>query len=367
MLEVGLAVAGGGVCLGDLQCEQGSVLYLALEDNERRLQTRIGKTCGNRTAWPQGFAFATLSPRADAGGLQQIRKWIDSAPNPRLVVIDVLTAFRAAAKSRENPYSWDYESLKGLQEIAAETNVAIVVVHHLRKNDGGDDPIDKISGTLGLTGAADTILILDRKGGAFSLSGRGRDVEEFEVPIVFDKETCRWHLAPDDERPSVSEERSQILQLLLTAPDPMTPKEIAQGTGMQRNNVDQLLLQMIRAGEIQKTGRGRYIHPRTAPPTPATDKIDTKIRTSVVAQGYAPDSSAADLISHRSYLHAENDPAAPIDQLITTLANLSPLAGSAEAAPEQPIAPAPSLPPPPDASSIGNERWQMRISARSSS
>src|SRR5215210_415680 len=43
MLDVGLAVAAGRICLGDTRCEQGDVLYLALEDNERRLQRRIDR------------------------------------------------------------------------------------------------------------------------------------------------------------------------------------------------------------------------------------------------------------------------------------------------------------------------------------
>src|SRR6188472_2987328 len=41
MLDVGIAVAAGRFCLGEAKCEQGDVLYLALEDNERRLQRRI--------------------------------------------------------------------------------------------------------------------------------------------------------------------------------------------------------------------------------------------------------------------------------------------------------------------------------------
>ena len=40
-LDIALAVALGGVALGSIHVSQGDVLYLALEDTTRRLQTRI--------------------------------------------------------------------------------------------------------------------------------------------------------------------------------------------------------------------------------------------------------------------------------------------------------------------------------------
>jgi hypothetical protein len=94
MLDVGLAVAAGRYCLGETKCEQGDVLYLALEDNERRLQSRITKILGYADDWPARFYYATEWPRADAGGLDEIRKWLASAEKPRLVVVDILAMFR---------------------------------------------------------------------------------------------------------------------------------------------------------------------------------------------------------------------------------------------------------------------------------
>jgi RecA-family ATPase len=72
VLEMGLAVATGEACLGGILCEQGDVLYLALEDNERRLQKRIDKVLGPLHEWPQSFQYATEWPRASDGGLDAI-------------------------------------------------------------------------------------------------------------------------------------------------------------------------------------------------------------------------------------------------------------------------------------------------------
>jgi hypothetical protein len=94
MLSVGLAVSRAGKCLGDIECEEGNVLYLALEDNERRLQSRITKLIGFADQWPVRFQYATEWPRANAGGLDKIRQWIASVEKPRLIVVDVLAMFR---------------------------------------------------------------------------------------------------------------------------------------------------------------------------------------------------------------------------------------------------------------------------------
>ena len=196
MLDVGLAVAGGRYCLGDTKCEQGDVLYLALEDNERRLQSRITKILGTLgSEWPEQFQYATEWPRANAGGLDAIRDWIKAAKNPRLVVVDVLAMFKPASGNRDNQYEADYHAIKGLQAIASEFQIAIVIVHHTRKSGSDVDPFRKdVSGTLGLSGAADTCIILDRDGSGATLYGRGRDVEEIEAAVEFDRNTCRWRI-----------------------------------------------------------------------------------------------------------------------------------------------------------------------------
>ena len=76
VLDMGLAVATGSTCLGGIECEQGDVLYLALEDNERRLQKRIDKVLGPLHDWPESFEYATEWPRASDGGVEQIEEWI---------------------------------------------------------------------------------------------------------------------------------------------------------------------------------------------------------------------------------------------------------------------------------------------------
>jgi AAA domain len=277
MLSVGLAVSRAGKCLGDTKCEEGDVLYLALEDNERRLQSRITKLIGFANEWPARFHYATEWPRANAGGLEQIRKWIASVEKPRLIVVDVLAMFRPPRDPKLSPYECDYDAVQQLQRIALDTGVAIVIVHHLRKSVSEVDPFEKVSGTLGLSSAADTVLVLDRDASGATLYGRGRDIEEIETAVEFNKGTNTWRVLGEAAEVRRTNERAQILSVLIDADEPISPRDIAAKTGMPRNNVDQLLFKMAKAGEVLKSGRGHYLHPSIHTP----DKNDKKIRNDI--------------------------------------------------------------------------------------
>jgi biotin operon repressor len=142
--------------------------------------------------------------------------------------------------------------VKSLQELASALGIGVLIVHHVRKSIGETDPFEKVSGTLGLTGAADTALILDRDGNGCSLYGRGHDIQEFEKAISFSKEVCRWTIQGEASEVRRTDERSVILQVLLEQSEPMSPAEVSNATGMPRNNVKQLLFKMAKDGEVAK-------------------------------------------------------------------------------------------------------------------
>jgi hypothetical protein len=272
MLNIGLAVARGGECLGGIKCEEGDVLYLAFEDNERRLQSRITRLIGYAEEWPERFNYAIEWPRAHGGGLDKIREWIASVEKPRLVVVDVLAAFRSPRQRHQDPYEADYAAIHDLQAIASQTGIAIVIVHHVRKSPAEVDPFERISGTTGQTGAADTGLVLDRDGQGTTLYGRGRDIEEYEVAVEF-VDRCRWRVLGPAVDVRRSDERGAILSFVIGENEPVTIADIVAATGMNNNNVRQLLLKMVKAGEVLKTGRGRYLHPSKV----TSDNNDNKV------------------------------------------------------------------------------------------
>jgi hypothetical protein len=160
VLDVAIATAASRFVLGELKPASGDALYLALEDGPRRLQRRLMKLLPSGT-WPPGLTFATEWPRSDQGGLSDIESWIKSSKNPRLVIVDTLAQFRKIATGKD-VYLEDSVAISGLQNLASKYNLTIIVVHHDRKS-AADDVFDTVSGSLGLTGAADTIAILKRQ------------------------------------------------------------------------------------------------------------------------------------------------------------------------------------------------------------
>jgi RecA-family ATPase len=96
------------------------------------------------------------------------------------------------ARGNENYYASDYETIKAVQALASETHIAIMVIHHVRKGAADNDPIDKISGTLGLSSGADSLLILDRDSNGATLYGRGRDIEEMDRALAAQREPLEF-------------------------------------------------------------------------------------------------------------------------------------------------------------------------------
>jgi AAA domain/IclR helix-turn-helix domain len=179
-------------------------------------------------------------------------------PDPRLVVIDTLAMVRAPKKRDETNYDADYAAVLQLRQLANEFGVAIVVAHHLRKAEA-DDAFDTVSGTLGLTGAPDTVLVLKRDGtGHFVLHGRGRDLAEIEKAMTFDPDTCMWQIAGDAEALRRSNQRQAILDAITEAGEPIGPRIIAEIAGMRPSNVRFLLHKLLADGAVEKAGYGKY-------------------------------------------------------------------------------------------------------------
>jgi RecA-family ATPase len=268
-LGLAVAVATGGVALGSIPVKKGRVLYLALEDNERRLQQRLQQIIPEN-ANLENLHVDTECPRLDEGGRIALHQWLDSAKDTRLVIIDVFNKIRAEGRSSDTPYEADYRALAALKRLADERRIAIMIVHHTRKM-AAEDPFDTVSGTTGFTGAADTILILAKSGQGATLYGRGRDIHEVETALAFDQQTGAWTVIGPASEARRSDERQAILSILSGTDQPMSPAEIAEELGVPGTNVRQLLRKMVQAGEVAVLGKGKYASPGAAEITANSD------------------------------------------------------------------------------------------------
>ena len=258
-LNVAVSIATGKDALGSLGVKRGSVLYLALEDNNRRLKQRLSSVLGEETQ-PDNLRFGTSWPKLDAGGVEKIEKWIHGVDSPRLVIVDTLAKVRPAKKGGSGVYADDYEACEGLKKLADKYAITILVVHHLSKREAADI-FDTVSGSTGLTGAADAIQVLDvGKGMAdATLHVTGRDLEQQELALKFDQSTTSWKLLGKAENLAKTRERQEILDLLARN-GAMHYTDIVSALKKNSNTIRGLLSKMVKDGELYREEEGTYNH-----------------------------------------------------------------------------------------------------------
>jgi hypothetical protein len=265
LLDLGIAATMDRFVLGEKKPVQGDFLYLALEDSLRRLQSRMTKLLGAFSGeWPEGLHFHTQWRRVDQGGLDDIRKWVAerraAGRTVAAVAVDVLKMIRPAMKRGQPAYDADYEAITGLQQLAMELSIAIIVAHHTRKAEA-EDLIDKVSGTFGIVGASDTIIVIERSAAGTVFDVRGRDVEGDELAVQFNKATCRWTILGAATEVFRSETRGKILAAICDAACPVTPRDIESVTALPGTTVRKALARMVKDGDIIRHEGGRYASP----------------------------------------------------------------------------------------------------------
>lgn len=188
VLQLALHVAGGAVFWGR-ETTKCRVLYLALEDSLRRLQTRL-RTLDMDV--PENLQLLTSIDVLGEGFEEQIEEWLSREAGPKMIIVDTFQKIRGASSGKDNAYQADYKVMGVLKAIADRHRAAIVCVHHTNKLRKVEDPFEKVSGSMAIMGAADTTILITRERGAdvATVSLTGRDVWGDDFVIRF--ENGRW-------------------------------------------------------------------------------------------------------------------------------------------------------------------------------
>ena len=200
-----------GQALWNYSVHAGTVLYLALEDDYRRLQERLSRMFG--VEGTDTLHFATCAKQLGAGLAEQLNRFVSEHQDTRLIIIDTLQKIREAGGDKCS-YANDYEIIGQLKQFADQTGISLLLVHHTRKQQA-DDKFDRISGTNGLLGAADGAFILEkekRTGDTAILEVSGRDQPEQKLILRKNMERLVWEL-----------ERAET-ELWQVPPDPILEK-----------------------------------------------------------------------------------------------------------------------------------------------
>jgi RecA-family ATPase len=176
---------------------KAAVLYLALEDDYRRLQERLYRMFGTDGA--DNLFFSVSAGNLGHGLDEQLQEFMKKHTDTRLIIIDTLQKVREVGGDNYS-YANDYEIITRLKQFADSYGICILLVHHTRKQ-GSDDKFDMISGTTGLLGAADGVFLLQkekRTGNAVTLEISGRDQQDQKLYLIRNTETLVWELERAD-------------------------------------------------------------------------------------------------------------------------------------------------------------------------
>lgn len=180
-----------GLPLWEYPVHQGTVLYLALEDDYARLQRRLSRMFGVESA--DHFYLSVRAKSLSEGLCEQLENFVKAHRDTKLMIIDTLQKVREASGDRYS-YSIDYEIVTKLKVFSDTYGVCLLLVHHTRKLES-EDSFEMISGTNGLLGAADGAFIMQKKKRTDNIAVLdivGRDQPDQELTIEFERETCIW-------------------------------------------------------------------------------------------------------------------------------------------------------------------------------
>ena len=230
------------------------VLYLCLEDSFQRIQSRLFDLTEDA---PPTLHFAVMSQQLHNGLVEQIEQFLKEHPTTGLIVIDTLQRIRTAGNDA-NAYASDYRDIGVLKTLADKYRIAILLIHHLRK-ELADDVFSRISGTTAISGAVDSsfTLVEDKRGsGKATLSCIGRDIEYRELTLERNAENV-WELVSDSRtQPELLGGRIVILlsELMRDRTEFIgTPTELsaqidpAGSEGITPKKVSRLILQSVAA------------------------------------------------------------------------------------------------------------------------
>lgn len=205
MLGLAYAVATGGRAWDYAEVEKKSVHYLALEDSERRIQDRVSQMEGYFDQYPENLHIYTDFPRIGDSFADELTAITDRDTETGLIIIDTLQKVRplTGRKGGANIYQAEYEDYERIQKWSIQAGIPVICIHHTRKGDPSKagNPFDEMSGSTGIQGVADTLIVVDREKGKNEgkMFVTGREVSEEEYVLRFAKGTMTWSIEKSED------------------------------------------------------------------------------------------------------------------------------------------------------------------------
>ena len=231
MLWLGIQVARGQP-VWEFETHKSDVLYLCLEDTYARIQSRLYQITDEA---PPELRITTTSFQIGNGLEQQIEQYLSDFPKTKLVIIDTFQKVRDSKSTggKSGMYAGDYDDVTALKNISDKYGFAVLVVHHVRKLKDVSDPFNEVSGSTGITGAADTNFVLKRcrANETGTLLATGRDIAYQELTLKFDNRSHLWKLVERKDMEDIH--REEIPRFIFRLVDYISEVKEWRGTATQ--------------------------------------------------------------------------------------------------------------------------------------
>lgn len=253
-LQIALSITTASPLFGRAPASEKSVLLLALEDNERRLQERISK-CGLTPS--ETFCLTTKWE----DGLPGLKQFLLDNRNIKLCIIDTLAVFLPSQDARgRNTYDADVARMRELHNLGRDTGTSLLMIHHDKQGEDSDWA-SKMNGSSGVIGTADTLIRLSvQKRGSkqAKLQVTGRDVEDLELNLKLDELTMCWQIDKEQDDRKLTALQSNVLKLVPKAPETIRSREIAGKLEKEQSQISDILKKLNYRGYIISPAYGEY-------------------------------------------------------------------------------------------------------------
>jgi RecA-family ATPase len=259
-LDIAFGVAGGYPVLGQMVPDPGDVCYLAMEDTAKRLTGRLDSLNPDRGDWPWDRLRIEPMDMLDGREPKHIAyEWATTAANPRLLIVDTITRF--GGYPERGGYAAEVNWMSQFHTFASRHGIALLGLTHTNqmKLEEGDDWFNKISGTTGIIGTADNVMLLDVKRGESEgvLRIEGRDMDPTEHAL---RKVGPWWQHTSQIRGRRGDLSVEIADFVIQSGG-TTTKDVAEHFSMSGDKASLYLGRIKRAGIITSPKRGEWTAP----------------------------------------------------------------------------------------------------------
>lgn len=267
MTRLGIEVARGGYVFG-MKVRRRHVYYLALETSEPRLQEQCFELLGDDDEIPEWFNFENVVPPKQL--VPKVDAYLDTYPGS-LVMIDTLSRVMEAPVKGESTYDRDYRIGSYLKNLEMRYSGATILASRHTKKGKTDDWLELVSGTNAVTGAADTVYVLDRtrntQDGMLQIASRVMDEARYSLTI---ERPYGWMLEGSDldesannahkrqTKGKLGDHSVEVIDFIESNPNGVDRQAVAKELGISESDAGVYLKRATDAGHIVRIKRGVY-------------------------------------------------------------------------------------------------------------